>query len=186
MSGHQDQDSSILKVAINLTIACFLSGLIIGSVWYFTAEAASEKQILIRNEAMQRLMPDADEFVPVDSDEKVFKAMDKGQTIALLVPASRPGYEAAVVLLVAVSMDGTVIDYEITAQSETPGLGDKGGLEPFRKQFWGKKADQLEVVKNAPDTPYINAMAGATITTKAITNAVKDALADAEEYLRGE
>jgi electron transport complex protein RnfG len=186
MSGHSDQDTSILKVALNLTVACFISGLIIATVYFFTADAAAEKIIELRNEAMRELVADADEFTVLESNEEIFEAIKGGKTVAYIIPAEQPGYEGTLHVLVAVGIDGKVIDYKITAHKETPGLGDKAANEPFRKQFWGKTKDQLEVVKDPSKTDKIQALTGATITSKAVTEAVKKALDEATHLKGGE
>lgn len=187
MTGHSDQnESSILKVALNLTIACFVSGLIIATVYFFTADAAAQKAIELRDEAMRQLVPEADEFVAYPDKEDVFRAEKDGEVLAYIIPAENPGYEGTIQILVAVSPDVTVIDYEITAHKETPGLGDKAGVEPFKGQFKGKVAEQLEVVKDSTNTENIQALTGATITSKAVTEAVKKALAEAVHLTGGE
>jgi len=185
MSGHSDNESSIFKIALNLTIACLVSGLIISAVYYFTADAAALKVIEARDEAMRGLVAQADEFTELEGSE-AFKAIKDGEVIAYIIPTENPGYEGTLHVLVAVATDCTVIDYQITAHKETPGLGDKAANEPFRKQFWGKTIDKLVVVKDPSKTDNIMAMTGATITSKAVTEAVKKALVEAEAIIGGE
>lgn len=185
MSGHSEE-SSILKIALNLTIACFVSGLIIAAVYYFTADAAAQKVVELRDEAMRGLVADADGFTPVEGKEGVFSAEKDGETIAYIIPSENPGYEGTINMLVAVAADGSVISYEITSHKETPGLGDKAAKDPFRGQFVGKKLDQMVVVKDPSNAENIQAMTGATITSKAVTEAVKKALTEAEHLIGGE
>ena len=186
MSGHDDSENSILKIALNLTIACFVSGIIISAVYYFTADAAAQKIIELRDEAMRVLVADADEFVEADENDEIFIAMKDGEPIAYIVPSENPGYEGVMQVLTAVAPDGTVIDYQITAHKETPGLGDKAGKSPFKDQFAGKSLDQLVVVKDPTNTENIQAMTGATISSRACTEAVKKALIEAEALIGGE
>jgi len=186
MSGHSDDsDSSILKITLNLAVACFISGLIISAVYSFTADAAAQKVIELRDESMRLLVADADEFIPWEENEEVFIAKKGGEPIAFIVPSENPGYEGVMQLLTAIATDGTIINYTITAHKETPGLGDRANKSPFKDQFVGKSLDALEVVKDPTDHEHIQAMTGATISSRAATNAVKKALIEAEPLIKG-
>ena len=186
MSGHSDDsDNSILKITLNLAVACLVSGIIISAVYYFTADAAAQKVIELRDEAMKVLVADADEFVPWEENEEVFIANKGGEAIAYIVPSENPGYEGVMQLLTAIAPDGTIIDYTITAHKETPGLGDRAGKSPFKDQFAGKTLDKLEVVKDPSNTENIQAMTGATISSRACTAAVRKALEEVAPLLKG-
>ena len=73
------------------------------------------------------------------------------------------------------------MDYKILQANETPGLGDKAKDDKFRKQFEGKPAQQLEVVK-VPTDKNIQALTGATITSKAVTKGIKEAVEEVAAY----
>ena len=45
---HVNKENSIFKVAINLIVACLVSGLIIGVVYFITAPIAVEKNEMIK------------------------------------------------------------------------------------------------------------------------------------------
>ncbi|MCL2766491.1 MAG: FMN-binding protein [Peptococcaceae bacterium] len=186
MSGHSDDSSnSIVKIALNLTVACLVSGMIISIVYFFTAEAAIEKAIELRNEAMRELVADADDFEAMENNANAFYAKKNGVTIAYIIPSDNPGYEGVMQVLTAVSTDGKVIDYKVTAHKETPGLGDKIDREPFKGQLFGKKKEELIVTKDPSRTDQIVSLTGATISSVAVTEAVKKALAEAESLMGG-
>ena len=69
--------------------------------------------------------------------------------------------------------------------NETPGLGDNASKPKFRDQFKGKKIDSLEVTKEHSDTKHIQAMTGATISSRAVTRGVKRSCWKSSE-VRGE
>ena len=73
-----DNEHSILKIASNLAMACFISGVVIGSVYYVTAPVAAEKAVQMKQESMKALVSDADSFQPVDGHEGWFAAMKGG------------------------------------------------------------------------------------------------------------
>ena len=72
--------------------------------------------------------------------------------------------------------DAKVIDYNILEHNETPGLGDNAQKPSFRKQFAGKGADHLVVTKDPADKEDIQAMTGATISSRAVVLGVKQAV----------
>ena len=72
----------------------------------------------------------------------------------------------------------TAID--ILEHSETPGLGANSTKDEFKKRFKGKQAG-IEVVKNSPKDNDIQAISGATITSKAVTRAVNAAIEQMKE-----
>jgi len=182
---HDEKNNSIFKIASNLAMACFVSGIIIAGVYFITADAAAQKAADLKNTAMKVLVQDADKFDPVEGHEGWFKAEKDGKTIAYVVPSESKGYGGTIKLLVAVTSDGKVLNYDITAHNETPGLGDKANQDPFKSQFKGKKAENLKVVKDPSDKENIQAMTGATISSRAVTNGVKKAVEEVVELTGG-
>lgn len=177
--------SSILAITSNLAIAAFFSGLVIACVYYVTAPVAKVKAEELRMASMQELAKDADGFVDIDEKPGWVAAIAKGSIIAYIVPVETKGYGGTMKLLVSVSKDGYVLDYTILSHNETPGLGDNAEKEDFKSQFRGKYAEQLEVVKSHLDKEHIKAMTGATISSKAVTKAVREA-AEEVKFYRGD
>lgn len=176
---------SIFNIAKNLTAACFISGAIIATTYYFTAPVAAKKQVQLKNDSMKQLVTNADNFKEI-SGKKDWYAAEKGnKTIAYVVPASSKGYGGAITMLVAITPEGKVIDYSIQEHNETPGLGANAAEEPFRNQLKNKGVDGLEVTKDKSDTKHVQAMTGATITSRAVTKGVKEAVVQVNNYAKG-
>lgn len=182
---HVNKEYSIFQIAINLIITCLVSGLIIGLVYYFTAPIAAEKKEISKQESMRSLVSDADNFRAVPDKEQWFTAEKDGKIIAYVVPGESKGYGGEIKMLVAVKPDGEVIDYSITTSNETPGLGDNASKEPFKNEFKGKKEANLTVTKDASDKDDIQAMTGATISSRAVTLAVKNAVHEVTDFTGG-
>jgi len=175
------QNDSIFKVGINLTLACFLASAVISTVYYFTAPVAAKTKIDMDNKARQGLIADAQEFKAVEGKTGWFAALKDGKVIAYVVPTESKGYGGAINMLAAITADGKVIDYAILKFNETPGLGDKAEKPAFRKQFAGKTAENLEVVK-VPTDKNIQALTGATITSRAVTKGIKEAVEEVTAF----
>lgn len=173
--GHDDKNNSIFRIAINLTITCFVCGLIIAGTYAITEPAAAAQRVKAKNDAMKELVRDAEEFRKISGKEDWYEGIKGGKTIAYVVPASGKGYAGTIEMLAAVTPDGKTIDFKVLKHAETPGLGDKMVEPKFRKQFSGKSPGDMEVVK-VPTDKNIQALTGATITSRAVTKGVKEAV----------
>lgn len=176
-----EENNSIFKIGINLTIACLLSGIIIAGTYAVTAPVAARERVNLKNQAMKELVADAENFQPIEGKTEWFAAIKGGKVLAYVVPAESKGYGGAIKMVTAISPDGKVMDYKILQANETPGLGDKAKDDKFRKQFEGKPSQQLEVVK-VPTDKNIQALTGATITSKAVTKGIKEAVEEVAAY----
>ncbi|MCM1027813.1 MAG: RnfABCDGE type electron transport complex subunit G [Roseburia sp.] len=185
-----------------------IAGLLLGFVYELTKEPRRIQQEKAVQEACVAVFPQAKEqeleisFTPLEytlseetedylAAEKVtvgalFRAEYNGSFYGYVVEASAKGYGGNIVLYVGVGADGTVNGVTITQTSETPGLGleASGVLTP---QFAGKKYESFVYTKTGAgkNTNEVDAISGATITTKAVTAAVNGGLRAALELLEG-
>lgn len=102
------------------------------------------------------------------------------QPVAVVMEATAPdGYSGAIQLLVAADFNGKVLGSRVTEHHETPGLGDKieTRLSNWITYFSGKTIqgsdDPSWAVKK--DGGQFDQFTGATITPRAVVNAVKRA-----------
>lgn len=174
-------NDSILKSGGNLAMACILSGAVIAGTYAITAPVAAEQAVNQKAKAMQELVPDGQKFEPIAGKTEWYSVLKDGKTIAYIVPAEGKGYGGAIKMVAAVTPDGKAIDYKILAHNETPGLGDNASKDHFRKQFKGKAATDLTVVKT-PTDKNIQALTGATITSKAVTLSIQKAVEEVTQY----
>jgi electron transport complex protein RnfG len=177
----QGKKDSILKIGGNLAMTCILSGAVIAGTYAVTAPVAAQQAINLKAKAMQELVPEGQKFEPVAGKADWYAALKDGKTIAYIVPAEGKGYGGAIKMVAAVTPEGKAIDFKILAHNETPGLGDNASKDSFRKQFKGKEAADLTVVKT-PTDKNIQAMTGATITSKAVTLSIQKAVEEVKEY----
>ena len=169
-------EHSTFKIAFNLAAACFISGIVIGSVYFVTAPVAAQKAEEMKQESMKALVPEAEHFTEVGGHAGWFAAEKGGKAVAYIVPAESKGYGGKIKMLVAVTADSKVIDFSILEHNETPGLGDNAQKPEFRQMFAGKGADKLEVTKDPANKDNIQAMTGATISSRAVTKGVREAV----------
>lgn len=132
---------------------------------------------------------DEKEYMTLLSDStitSVLKGTDKnGKTVGYCVKAEPSGYGGKISMMIGLDTDFLVTGIKITSMSETPGLGAKADGE-WIEQFKGKSGE-LTVVKNGKaKTDEINAISGATITSRAVTSGVNSAVSAAKIISKAE
>jgi Na+-translocating ferredoxin:NAD+ oxidoreductase subunit G len=175
-------NNGILKITLNLTFASILSGSVIAAVYFYTAPFSRDQRVQQKNQSMKELIPDAAEFRDIQGKPDWFTALKDGKTVGYIVLAEGNGYGGAIKILTAIDPEMKIIGYKILSHNETPGLGDQAAQPEFMKQFTGKKIENLEVVKVHAEGK-IDAITGATITSRAVTNAIKESMKSLEEYI---
>lgn len=185
MSGHSEKKYSIFEITMNLFAACMISGVVIAATYYFTAPVAAEKAEMLKTEAMQALVKDADAFSPVEGKKDWFEARKGEDTIAYVVPGESKGFGGEIIMLVAVSPEGKVLDFDILKHNETPGLGDLANKEHFKSGVRGKTIEHLVVTKDPAQTEDVQAITGATISSRAVIKGVREAAEELTAYLEG-
>lgn len=111
--------------------------------------------------------------------EPAYQARLSGQLNAVLLPVTASGYAGPIKLLVAISADGRLLSSKVLQQQETPGLGDKLERQhsPWLQGFDGKSLSDGEVSWTLrAENGQIDQIAGATVTSRAATDALQRAL----------
>lgn len=117
---------------------------------------------------------------------KVYQARHPGGNLAGWVIKSKgQGYADKIELLLGLSPAAKKITgLYILEQKETPGLGNKIVTEKWRSQFIGKPAKALSVTKEGAETPTeVDAITGATISSRSVTQIINTALRDLDGKL---
>jgi electron transport complex protein RnfG len=115
-----------------------------------------------------------------------YLATKTGQTSAVLLRSQTLGYEGSIELLIAIGANGKVLGVKTLKQSETPGLGGRladwpnAWLQAFSGKSRTEPADNGWALKK--DQGQFDQMAGATITSRAVINAIHDALRYFDEH----
>jgi Na+-translocating ferredoxin:NAD+ oxidoreductase subunit G len=169
-------DAGIMRIALNLTAACAVSGVIIAATYTLTKDQAERSEAEMKAASMRSLVPEASSFKPLEGQKDCYVALKDDTALATIIPSESKGYGGSIKMLVAVLPDAKVLSFTILSANETPGLGDKANTPLFQAQFKGKDIAHLKVVKDPANKDDIQALTGATITSKAVTLAVKEAV----------
>lgn len=186
-----------IRLAGILFLVCAVAAAALGFTNSATYDKIQEQQIIASAEAKKAVLPDADTFEKLDdstfstiksdakynfiSDISVAKA--GGNVVGYAVEVAPKGYGGAVNVVVGITADGTIKGIKVGNNTETPGLGKKAATPKFQDQFSGKTwGNPISVIKNGtPKDNEIAALSGATITSRAVTTGVNQALEAAKQ-----
>lgn len=185
--------NEILRPIFILTSICLIVSACLSLTNLLTHDRIKEREAMAQNEAMASLMPDSDfKKIELIGNEECLKsdvfsfyvALKSSKTAGYVITTSAKGYGGDVRVMTALTSDKKVIGVNIlSVADETPGLGQNAGKPNFYEQMKGK-CENIVLVKNSAQSAKneINAVTGATITSKAVTKAVNQALEAAEIY----
>jgi electron transport complex protein RnfG len=123
----------------------------------------------------------ADDLLGTHRTSLAWVARRHSQATAVVLEAiTADGYDGAIALLVGIDARGRVTGVRVTAQHETPGIGDyiDNRKSTWIAQFIGTSLDAPTAARwlIKSDGGAFDARAGATITPRAVVKAVKSAL----------
>ena len=182
----------IIKNTLILTIITVVAGLCLGLVYEITKKPIADSQEKAKKEAWQAVFPGADlsEFKQIDVDQDVADqvisdlgvnaTIDEVCTVGeegyVVTATDGDGYGGDIQITVGIQKDGTISGISFLSISETAGLGMNAQKPAFYEQYVGKQTDKFYVSKDGGEGEPIDAISGATFTSRAVTGAVNAAL----------
>ena len=165
--------NKIVKNTLILTLITVIAGVLLGAVYEVTKTPIAQSQETAKKEAWQAVFSDVklDDFKAEDVDQK---AADKA--VKDMGGNATSDEVCNIQITVGIKKDGTINGVSILSISETAGLGMKATEPSFYNQYVNKQADKFVVSKDGGDGEQIDALSGATITSRAVTGAVNAAL----------
>ena len=175
----------MIKMVVVLTVLSCFSGGLLAYVRSGTKERI-ENQVLefVKGPAVRTILqgasndPIADRFkLKVgDQEETFFVGVFNGNPDAVAFETSGKGFGGDVGLMVGIDVKtDKLLGVSVTTHSETPGMGARAKTDPaFVAQFKGLGLDKP--FKVTQDGGSINALSGATITSRAVCSASDEAV----------
>lgn len=174
----------MIKNTLPLFIICFVVALCLAFVNSSTKSVIEERNKKDAEEQRRQVMNAAKSFKEVeDWKEKdqsgmireVYAGYDGDKVVGYVFSVYPKGYGGEINVTVGVGIDKRISDVRIGENSETPGLGTKVSEEGFYRQYSQKDIDKtFTVVKQNPSRENeIQAISGATISSKAVTSAIQ-------------
>ena len=157
----------LVPVLIIMIVAGMLLGMSFGLNKIAAANAQAEHQKI-----METILAGSTEFTiePYAGDDANIRSVHKGET-GFVVETVTYGYAGDITMLIGVTIEGKVTGLVVRDMSDTLGLGGNALTDhAFLAQFLNTSGE-AEVGTN------IDAISGATVTSKAITRGINSAVA---------
>lgn len=181
MSG---QALQVYKISGIMLAVAFVSATVLTLVHSVTEKPIAEAKNRLIAESVASVI--SSEFDNNPFEEKTI--IRRGKEKYILYPARKDGYITSIVMqsysnkgfggklevIVGFRPDGIVSGYNVFKHQETPGLGSKVNDESFKKNILGQ-VPQSESFKVRQDGGEIDAITGATITSRALIDAIQRA-----------
>lgn len=159
------------KSVLISTMFLVAAALLLFAVHFGLSSIAGQNREAERLAMMQTLLPGSTVFEPEDTvEEESIDWVEKGETGYVIQTTTR-GYVNDIVLMVGVSLEGRVTGVVVRDMEETPGLGagvlsDSGFLAQF-----------IHTSGEAEVGTTVDALSGATVTSRAVAKGVNAAVA---------
>ncbi len=182
-----------------LLIICIIAAGVLGVTNAVTYEKIIEQLAKESDLARKAVLSDATEFRKLEESDvdgildkaaydivdEVFEGTSGGQLNGYTVKTVPKGYGGSVEIIIGIDTLGMVRGVKVGENSETPGLGKNAAKPKFQEQYIGKDWDEgVVLIKNGiPRENEVLSIAGATVTSNAVTSGVNTALDLAKELL---
>lgn len=171
----------ILKLSLTLALICAIAGAALAATNSVTSKIIIERQQQELTRALGELLPEADQFEEVNEEGVAYYVGTKaGKAVGAIMVSAGNGYGGPVNVLVSIAMSGEIQTVRINGHRETVGIGDKVENPQFLGQFVNKTpADKVTIGQD------VNAVSGATITSRGVAAGVRLALTNFQVHLMG-
>ena len=174
----------IIKMIVVLTVLSAFSGGLLAAIRGGTMEKIEYQQLVfVKGPAIRTILdgcsndPIVDRFKIKDGDieRSFFVGIFDGKANTVAFEGVGKGFGGDMGLMVGVNIDNDkIVNMGVTTHSETPGIGSKAKTDPtLSNQFKG--LDLVKSFKVKPDGGEIDAMSGATVTSRGVCVGVTNA-----------
>ena len=173
-------NENIVKYVLRLALTLFIIGAVVAAVLAgvnsVTAPAIAQLQYEKTQEAIQAVLPGGGDEIDFTDDTGLVSVVYKGEA-GYAVQVAPGGFDGPITMMVGIDFEGNVLGISVIKHTETAGLGAVAAAktsagEAFRGYFVGQSGS-VAVTK---DGGSVEAITGATITSRAVCDGVNAAL----------
>ncbi len=165
----------IVKLSGILFLIAFTTALLLGLTNEATKNIIAQRQIEAKNAAMSEVIY-AENYILLHNEHdghELYAAFNGNDLVGYAVSLTESGYGGDINMMIGIGKDQKITGVSITDMSETPGLGDNAKNHEFTDMFKGLEKNEVALTN---DGGKIQALSGATVTSKAVTRGVNHAL----------
>lgn len=177
-----------LVAAVTLFVITAVMALALAVVNGITADRIARIQEEKTRQALSGVLAEGvtlEEELPEFPDETGLVKAAYSTTDGYVIQVTPAGYGGAIDMVVGVSGEGTVTGIEIVSHSETASLGANIAQGSKGEAFRGQFVNQSGTLAVTKDGGSIDALTGATVSSRAVTKGVNAALACAAQLEGG-
>lgn len=171
-----------LRMVFVLFFVCIISAGSLSFLYVYTKPRIEQNNFLKEISLKQQILPEAKNFVTKQINGRSLEECynEDKQCVGFIISSSCYGYggEIKYIISITTTVPVRIKNIKIISHKETPGLGANITRTKFLSQFINKTADEIELKKDNPQKGKIDAITGATITSRAITKSIKKILED--------
>ncbi len=177
------------RMVIVLVVVGMISGLFLAGVYNYTAPLIKENEKKALEEGIYKVLPDASRYTVIAKDGiTLYHGLDaQDRVVGYAFEAEGYGYQGVIKIMAGIDPQlHRLTGMEVLQSSETPGLGAEIAHDPFKSQFRG-----LAVLPNiiftkdkAMQDNEIEAITGATISTRAVVEILNKEIAKIREIFK--
>ena len=181
----------ILKPAFSLFLIAAVSTVLLGFVRNITLEPIANQRKKTLENTMKTILGEASVFNKISGEKNgnitaVYEGRTGDTVVGYVVELAAPGYSGDISMMVGISgLKDEVSGMRILRHTETPGLGAQAVRPEFFRKYDGRALVPLNVVRSSPGVNDIEAITSATITTRAVTGAVNEAIEWYKKHISG-
>lgn len=174
----KNSEKTLILTVVLILISAFCAGLI-ALVYGLTKNRIEYLKIQTKIEAAKLVMPSTSVKVTEETKNDISyfvgkNAQDEPISYAFTTE-STAGYSGPIKILFGIDVNCKITGFKILEMSETPGLGDQADKDKFKTQFIGKALNNFNFMVTK-DGGEVDAITAATITSRAVTSAIKEGL----------
>ena len=183
---HKITPKAVLIPTVSLFLICIFVTAALALTNSVTADKIAEIEQQSKQESMKAVCPEAQTFEEITPDVMYEGKDESGKTVGYAISTATMGYGGQVKVMTGVN-DGKIIGVDVFYNdAETPGLGKNTSNASFRDQYKGLTTDSdISVSKDSSSGQTVDAVTSATISSRAVTNAVNEALHIYNDYVGG-
>ena len=167
--------SNLTNMVLVLGITCLVCSALLGGAYALTKEPIDKAAAAKTEKAISQVLP---HFTELQYNEagRYYKATDGDAVVGYAIESTTVGFGGNLTLMVGVTPDGVVYNTSVLSQSETPGLGAKCNTDVKFMDQWRGFDPSVKILSVKKDGGDVDAITASTITSRAYTEAVKNAV----------
>ncbi|MFH0790260.1 MAG: RnfABCDGE type electron transport complex subunit G [Candidatus Omnitrophota bacterium] len=171
----------IFRYGFILALICSIAGGLLSGVNFLTRQRIIAQVQAEEDASLKEVIPEAGYFDAVKSEKGdilYYKAYSRDKKLlGIAFKTSAKGYSSNIETMAGMDKTGRILAIKVIQQNEAPGLGSRISEKSFTNQFENK---------NIADLAGVQAITGATISSKAVIASVQNKAEEIKALIKNE